>query len=130
MRQFIKYAVVGLATNVAGYLLYLLVTYLGAAPKVAMTVLYLLGAIAGFYGNRVWTFSHQGRISASFLKYMATHCVGYLINLSLLTVLVDRLGWPHQGVQAFAIVVVALFLFMMFKWFVFPPQAPPAEVTR
>jgi putative flippase GtrA len=122
MRQLVRYAVIGLATNVSGYTVYLLVTWAGIEPKVAMTSLYLIGAIASFFANRRWTFSHQGSIAAGGIRFGIAHLLGYLLNLGLLLVFVDRLGFPHQAVQAVAIVLVALFLFALFRWFVFPTR--------
>ena len=51
---------------------------------------------------------------------------GYLMNLAILFVFVDKMGFAHQWVQAVAIFVVAGYLFLAFKFFVFaaPPKAP------
>jgi putative flippase GtrA len=119
MRQLVRYAAVGIATNVSGYAVYLLVTWAGMEPKVAMTSLYLMGAVASFFANRRWTFSHEGSIAAGGVRFGIAHLLGYLVNLGLLMIFVDRLGFPHQAVQAAAIVIVALLLFALFKWFVF-----------
>ena len=59
-RQLFRYALVGVMSNVVGYLIYLLLTYLGATPKVTMSFLYGIGAAVGFFGNRGFTFAHQG----------------------------------------------------------------------
>lgn len=53
------------------------------------------------------------------VRYVIAHCIGYLINLSILILMVDKFGYPHQWVQAAAIFIVAGFLFLMFKFFVF-----------
>lgn len=121
MKQLVRYAVVGIASNLAGYLVYLLVTWLGVGPKVTMTCLYGLGATVSFIGNRRWTFDHRGNLAAGAVRFAIAHLLGYLLNLSLLVVFVDHLGFPHQLVQAIAIFVVAGFLFVLFRWFVFPP---------
>jgi hypothetical protein len=47
------------------------------------------------------------------------HVVGYCLNLSLLLVFVGKLGYPHQWVQGAAILIVACYLFLAFKFFVF-----------
>lgn len=126
MVQLFKYAVVGVASNLAGYLFYLLVTYLGAPPKLTMTLLYGVGATIGFFGNRKLTFAHEGSLLGAGVRYIIAHCFGYLINLTLLLVLVDKLGYPHQWVQAMAIFVVAPFLFLAFKFFVFRDESNAA----
>jgi putative flippase GtrA len=117
--QLLKYGIVGVASNAIGYLIYLGITYLGVAPLIAMTALYSVGAFVGFVGNRRLTFSHSGNALASGVRYVLAHIVGYFLNLSMLLIFVHHLGFPHQLVQAVAILVVAAFLFIAFKTFVF-----------
>lgn len=126
MKRLVRYAVVGIATNLAGYAVYLLVTWAGVEPKIAMTCLYAVGAAVSFVGNRNWTFGHRGSITAGAVRFAIAHLLGYLLNLSLLVIFVDRLGLPHQLVQGVAILVVALFLFVLFRAFVFPAGRRPA----
>lgn len=117
--QFIRYGMVGVATNLSGYLVYLFITYLGVEPKSTMTLLYVVGAAIGYMGNRQWAFGHKGDVLGSFMRYVLAHFCGYLINFMMLLVFSDRMGYPHQYVQAVAIVVVAGVLFLMFRYFVF-----------
>jgi putative flippase GtrA len=126
LKQLVRYAVVGIATNLAGYAVYLLVTWAGVEPKLAMTCLYALGATVSFLGNRSWTFAHRGNIATGAVRFAIAHLLGYLLNLTLLVVFVDRLGFPHQLVQGAAILIVALFLFALFRAFVFPGGRRPA----
>lgn len=118
--QLLRYAFVGLLSNMAGYLAYLAFTYLGGTPKITMTLLYGVGATVGFFGNRSLTFEHRGNIISAGFRYVIAHCIGYFLNLSILIVFVDKLGYAHQWVQAIAIFIVAAFLFLAFKVFVFP----------
>lgn len=119
LEQLKLYGIVGLLSNFLGYLVYLLLTFQGLGPKLAMSLLYAVGAGIGFFGNRNWTFRDTGPVMKSGFQYLLAHLAGYLLNLSLLTVFVDRLGYPHQLVQAIAIFVVAGFLFLIFKFLVF-----------
>jgi putative flippase GtrA len=113
---------VGIATNTLAYLAYLLITNSGGTPKITMSILYITAASASYYGNRTLTFAHKGCLKKSSLRFFLMHCLGYLINLCMLFILVDKLGYPHQWVQILAIVVVAGFLFLTFKFFVFKEQ--------
>lgn len=117
--QLFRYALVGLLSNLAGYLAYLLFTSLGSPPKTTMTLLYGVGAAIGFLGNRNLTFSYKGDLLGSGIRYLIVHAFGYFMNLFILFMFVDELGYPHQLVQAIAIFVVAAFLFISFKFFVF-----------
>jgi len=119
MQQLIRYGLVGLASNAAIYLVYLFLTYLGMEAKSAMTLVYLIGASIGFVGNRNWTFAHRGGTSSAALRFVLAHVLGYMLNFLILYAFVDRLGYAHQGVQAAAIIIVAGFLFVTFKYFVF-----------
>ncbi|MFH0995207.1 MAG: GtrA family protein [Pseudomonadota bacterium] len=119
MRQLIRYGVVGVVSNAAIYLIYLLITYIGVEPKTAMTLVYIIGASIGFIGNRKWTFAHRGDSSGAALRYVLAHLFGYLLNFLILFTFVDRLGYAHQWVQAVAIITVAGVLFIVFKYFVF-----------
>ncbi|MGC2166085.1 MAG: GtrA family protein [Gallionella sp.] len=118
--QLLRYGLVGVLTNLAMYLLYLLITYIGVEPKQVMTGLYVVGALIGFVGHRNWTFTHEGAMIGSGARYFIAHIFGYSINYLLLFTFSDKLGYPHQWVQASAIIIVALFLFVTFRYFVFP----------
>ena len=117
--EIFRYSVVGVTSNVVGYLVYLFFTYLGCTPKLTMSLLYFTGATIGFYGNRSVTFAYKGSWLHSGLRYLMTHLAGYSINFSILAIFVDHLGYAHQLVQAAAILIVAGFLFTAFKFFVF-----------
>lgn len=122
MRQLIRYGLVGVVSNLTMYFVYLLITYLGVEPKKAMTLVYIIGASIGFVGHRKWSFSHRGNATRAAVRYAAAHLSGYMLNFLILFTFVDRLGYAHQGVQAVAIIAVAGFLFIIFKYFVFPEK--------
>lgn len=119
MRQLFRYGLVGVVSNAIAFAAYLVMTSLGVEPEAAMTIVYVIAATVGFLGNRTLTFSHQGSVMGAGIRYVIAHSFGYALNLSILIVVVDRLGYPHQLAQAFAILVVAAFLFLAFKFFVF-----------
>lgn len=55
--QFARYFLIGMASNFVGFILYLLLTYLGLTPKVTASILYCIGVIINFLGHRSFTFS-------------------------------------------------------------------------
>jgi putative flippase GtrA len=120
--QLFRYGMIGVAINLALYSFYLLITYLGTEPKISMTIAYILGVFLGFIGHRTWTFMHKGALLGSGARYIIAHISGYLINFLILLTFVDKLGYPHQWVQAVAIFVVAGFLFVAYRYFVFPKE--------
>jgi putative flippase GtrA len=121
-KQVIHYAIVGITTNIMGYCIYLLITSFGANPKLAMTILYLSAASLGYFANRRVTFNDDGAVFNSSMRYVLMHIIAYLLNLSILIVFVDILLYPHYIVQMVAIFIVALFIFITSKFFVFQNQ--------
>jgi len=117
--QLVRFGLVSIMVNLVGYMVYLLITYLGGTPKITMTLLYGVSVTASFFGNRKLAFAHKGSQLGAGVRYVIAHCFGYCINLTILIVLVDKLGYAHQWAQASAILVVAAFLFLAFKFFVF-----------
>ena len=125
--QLSRYAIVGLASNAFGHLLYLAFTFAGMGHKTAMTLLYAVGVIQTFYFNRGWSFRHDGKVSASFVRYVTAYGFGYLLNLIVLVVLVDNWGLPHQWVQGVMIFVLSGTLFLLQRYWVFPVQRPSSS---
>jgi putative flippase GtrA len=119
-RQVIRYGAVGVLNNLLGYLIYLLMTYFWLDPKVAISILYPVAVTTAYFGHAKYSFSSQARNINTVLRYVLAHFVGYGVNFLMLLILSDKLKLPHQAVQASSIFVVAGFLFLLFKYFVFP----------
>ena len=126
MKQYTRYVIVGIASNLTGYFIYLLLTYFYFGPKFAMTIVYLAGSLVSFIGNSQWTFNYRGAIFTPIIKYVLVHALGFSFNYIILYLFVDKFSYPHQYVQAVAIGVVAVFLFLMLKKIVF---ANPARLS-
>ncbi len=122
--QLFSYGMIGILTNFLGYLLYLFLTYFWNSPKITMTLLYSVGALISFFANRRFTFFHEGRIGVASMRYMLAQLLGYLLNFIFLVLFMDWLGFAHQIVQAVAIVVVGIFLFVLMRFFVFASERP------
>jgi putative flippase GtrA len=132
LNQFFRYTFVGLLSNTALYLAYLGLTAMGLEPKIAMTTLYAIGLAQTFILNKRWSFRHEGMHGPAFIRYCLTYGIGYLINLLALLTLVDRLGYPHQIVQAALVVTVAIILFLLQKFWVFrvSDSAQPSDFVN
>lgn len=119
MGELIRFGIVGVVHNLLGYLVYLLVTWLGADPKIAVAILYPLGTTVSYLANRRWTFNDKEEVGRSMTRYAAMHLFGYCLNLAIIAVGVDVLAFPHQLVQLFAMVLLAAMFFIMSKFLVF-----------
>jgi putative flippase GtrA len=122
MGELIRFGVVGVAHNLLGYLVYLLITWLGTDPKVAVAILYPVGTAISFFANRHWTFNHQGEVTSSMARFVSMHVTGYALNLIIIYVGVDVLLFPHQLVQLFAMGFLAVLFFLLSKFFVFKSE--------
>ena len=120
LKQVFRYSVVGILNNLWGYSIYLLVTWLGMDPKLAVSILYPVATVLAYFAHSKYSFKYPNwRPSAKF-RFMLVQTVGYVVNVMMLSILVDGFGYPHQMVQAAAIFVVAGVLFVLLRYYVFP----------
>ena len=119
MGQIIRYGVVGVLNNLLGYCIYLVITYFWLDPKVAISLLYPIGATTAYFGHSKYSFSYSGTKKRALWRYIVAHFISYGANYLMLYVLWERLGFPHQAVQAAAIFICAGILFVLMRYFVF-----------
>lgn len=120
--ELIRYGIVGVLSNVLAYLIYLGITAAGIEPKLAMSLVYLLGIIQTFFLNKKWSFKFDGATAPALVRYITIYLLGYIINILTLLLLVDNLGFPHQWVMAGLILFMALFFFVGQKLWAFRPN--------
>ena len=95
-----------------------------------MTITYLIGIGLTFIFNRSWTFEHREPGASSLARYVTAYLSGYLLNLLALFFLVDRLQHPHQIVQACMVILLALYLFTLQKFWIFKNNADPIDYPQ
>lgn len=117
--QVFRYSLVGFFSNIVAYGMYLVIVFLGVNPFLSMTLVYVLACTIAFVGNRGWTFRSSVSLRKSSRRYVLAQLIGYLTNLLLFSVLYLILGAPHQFAQLFGIVIVAIELFLLNRYFVF-----------
>lgn len=128
--QAARFGIVGLASNGVGFCLYLLLTWVGVGPKLAMSILFCIGTLQTFVFNKRWSFQYRGQDRMVMLRYLAAYCMGYLVNLAALIVCVDYLHLRHAPVQGVMILVVAALMFLLQKFWVFAPPSPPINPSE
>ena len=117
--EFARFAVVGVVSNAALFLLYLLITQIGVGHKLAASLVYAIGVVQTFVFNRSWSFRDRGASAPALGRYIVVYGAGYVLNMIVLAVLVDRAGYPHQWVQGMMILALAVLLFAAQKLWVF-----------
>lgn len=118
-RQLMRYGLVGVGINTALYACYLLFVFAEVNPKTAMSIVYVMGLGIGFYGHRKLTFFHAENFKRAIARYLIAHLGGYAINFLLLVMFVDYMNFSHALVQGISIFIVAAYLFIIFKYWVF-----------
>ena len=121
----LRFGAVGLGSNVLLYLLYLAATAVGVEPKVAVTLIYLVGVLQTFVLNKRWTFQHEGRVRRTAARYWVAYTLAYAAHMVLLFIFVDIAGFDHRVVQGVLIAVIGLVLFALQKYWVF--RMPPVR---
>jgi len=69
-----------------------------------------------YFFNKNWTFSYKDTHNHTKLKYLTSYGLGYLL---ILLIFADIFLLPHGIIQGFSIIIVAIFSFIMQKYWVF-----------
>ena len=117
--EILRFGAVGLGSNALLYLLYLAATAVGVEPKVAVSLIYLVGVLQTFILNKRWTFQHEGHVRRTAARYWVAYGFSYAANIVLLIIFVDMAGFDHRVVQGALIAVIGLVLFALQKYWVF-----------
>lgn len=116
--QIMQFGIIGLLTNGALYAVYLLLSRLAFQPLVAMTITFALGVALSWLLNGLITFrAHLTRGSG--FRMMMAYLGAYLSNLALLWLAVHVFSLPHQWIQLVIIILLAILLFALQKFWIF-----------
>ena len=118
-KELIRFGAVGVATNVSGFLFYVLFTALGISPILYISISYLIHIGLAFFLNKKWSFTYEGRISTSAVRYLISYIGCYVLNVAVLKYFYGYWGFSHVLVQAVAIVIITPLLFVAQKLWVF-----------
>ena len=117
--QLLRFIIVGTASNAILYCIYWIARDAGVCYEIAMTIAFSVGIVQTFILNKKWSFRDTGDNAPAFVRYVLVYLVAYVIDLASLAVLVERYHFSDRLVQAGMIVVVAAFLFLMQRTWVF-----------
>lgn len=124
--QIARFAIVGLISNAILYVAYLILTFLGLGHKTTMSMLFAVGVTQTFFLNRRWTFGHSGSTQRAYVRYWVAYGIAYFLDLIMLALFVDLLGYKHQIVQGLLAIVIAAMMFFLQKFWVFRDDHLPA----
>jgi putative flippase GtrA len=128
--ELIRFGVVGAGLNVVLYAAYLILSALPISSIGAMTVTFFTGTVLGFFINRKLTFRYDGGSTQTFMRFFAVYALLYAVNFTALWFFAERLAFPHQFVQAVAMMVLPAFSFLLQKYWVFRPPSTLNDQPR
>lgn len=128
VKQFLRFAVVGVSNTVIFFLVYtLLVQVFGVWYLLASAIGFVAGAINGFLLNRSWTFRGHRGDALTPVRWGVVQSCGLGLDEALLYLLVKGAGMDKLVAQAVAIGVVVVVTFVANRAWTFrmSPGAKP-----
>jgi len=118
--QFVKFNIVGIINTAVTYGIYSLLVFLGVYHQIAVVCDYSVGIVFSFFLNKHVTFKVKRKTSPSMMGRMVLSYVLILgVNMGLLWILVDSLGYNKYLSQLVALALVSILSFLAQKYFVF-----------
>ena len=114
LRRLMRFAIVGVASNAALYVAFLLLLQLAVRPLWAAAMCYVTGIAVSYVFNRAWAFDSRASHRADLPRFLAAHAIGMLSTILVLKVL---LGWLRPELaQLVNIAVTALITYANLAW--------------
>ena len=118
LRQFSKFAIVGVINNLFGYLLFLILLSTDFSYKLALTITYLFTLTLSYFLQSMYTFN-SGKNKIQIIKFYGSYLLIYFLNLLYLSFLKEFLNINAGLSQIIIIPQIAILNFLILKCFVF-----------
>ena len=125
--SFFKFVVVGVTNTTGGYAFYAVLLALGVNYALALTLEYVVGIAYGFLLNKRWTFKAQGEPAQQAWRFAALYGFIYMLNVTLLMLLVERWTLSPYLAQIFILGFLTLLSFVVQKRWIFTKQPTVAH---
>lgn len=110
LRRLLRFGIVGVASNAALYLAFLLLLDLAMSPSSAAVTCYVAGVALSYMVNRAWSFQSVASHRADLPRFLLAHGAGILSTLVVLDAL---LGWLRPELaQLVNIAVTAIIIYV------------------
>jgi putative flippase GtrA len=117
--QWFRFSLVGAKANVIYFCLYILITAAGFQPAIAVTFVFIVGAIYTFWLNKSFVFKDPDAVKHQLPRYLLIYFVAWALNVAALDFMVSRIGMNHIVAQGLLIGLFAVLLFVAQKTLVF-----------
>ncbi len=121
VRQFIKFALVGISSTVIDWGIYLVLTrFLGIYYLMAKILSFSIAVINSYIWNRRWTFrSNDPQKLREFIKFLIIAFVGVILNTLIMYIVVDFIRLSDIYGLFFASAIVMFWNFTANKYYTF-----------
>ena len=126
VKRFIKFSIVGLSGTLVNMAVYAVAVNSGLYYLIAAVISFLFAVTNNFYWNFRWTFKGQAAFRSrrnKYFRFLAVSLLNLGINLLLLRLLVETLGFDKTLAQLVAIGLVSILNFLMNSRFTFGEKA-------
>ena len=118
LKQFSKFAIVGVINNLAGYLLFLILLSTNISYRLALTITYLFTLTLSYFLQSIYTFN-SGKNKIQIIKFYGSYLLIYFLNLLYLSFFKEFLNINAGVSQIIIIPQIAILNFFILKFFVF-----------
>ena len=109
-RQFKKYGIVGIATNVTNYIVFLGMLWANIKPVLASGLCYVLGVTMSYYFNRHWTFQSKSSHRHDILRFLLAYGIGFILTIVTMSILTVLLHPEIAQILTICIIAVSIYL--------------------
>jgi putative flippase GtrA len=125
-KQFLHFAAVGLTgTGIQYVCLWIGVEYLSTQANISSAMGYLLGTVANYRLNYLFTFKSEKSHAEAVSKYYAVVGIGWGINLGLMTLLAQQWAWNYWLAQILTTTIGLVWNFTGSRFWAFADNTKP-----
>ncbi len=120
MLMVFRYGVVGsFGMLIHSSILIALVEIFYITPVLASIPAFIAALIISHFINHIWTFQYKEKLRKTFVKYTAVSLFGLMLNLVLMHLTVNVLGWPYLYGLLIVIILVSINNYFLNKLWTF-----------
>ncbi len=122
LNQFFKFGLLGVTINIFGYLFFLVLTiFLKLSPYLVISFLYPLSILISYKLNKDLTFKQDNSNFNIYqiAKFIIIYVSVYFLNLVFLYIGINTFNFSPSFIQALAVIVLGIYLFLMQKKYVY-----------
>jgi putative flippase GtrA len=116
--QRLRFIGVGMVNTIVGYAIYAVLIWLNIPYLVALLLGTIMGVVFNYFSNGRFVFRSEGS-SAIFIKYVVTYGVVYLVNATLLTVIIKAFQVGLYFGQGLCVPASVLLSWVLMKYWVY-----------